>query len=112
MRAGAVASVLVSIGFLAGLPFDRIAGGLVLFLLVALIVFAVKDGGFRQVVSAGKRHSNGVAAPQPNPPLPKPPVFLYAPAICDVRSCPRPHAKDLGGRRQWGRHTRASGAPG
>ncbi len=39
------------------------------------------------------------------PPLPNPPLFLYAPAICDVRPCPRPHATGYGGRRQWGRQT-------
>ena len=44
MRTGAVASTLICAGFLAGPPFELIAGGLVLALLVWLGILVIRSG--------------------------------------------------------------------
>lgn len=44
MRAGAAGSALLCAGFLAGPPFDLVAGGCVLALLVVLAILMIRDG--------------------------------------------------------------------
>jgi len=44
MRAGAVASALICVGFLAGPPFDLISGGFVLALLAWLVFSVIRSG--------------------------------------------------------------------
>lgn len=44
MRAGAAGSALLCAGFLAGPPFEVIAGGCVMALLVGLVLLMMRDG--------------------------------------------------------------------
>jgi hypothetical protein len=58
-----------------------------------------------------RRGANLSEAGLPPSALSKGAFFLYAPRICDVRPCPRPHAKDRG-RRQWGRNAKGTAGRG
>jgi hypothetical protein len=46
MRAGAAASALIFVGLLMGPPFDQIAGGIILALVIWLAVLAIRSGSF------------------------------------------------------------------
>ena len=74
----------------------------------------LKPGTFRASFPTGHLKRTAATAPSQgplNPPLSIPPIFLYPPAICDVRPYLRARAKDWG-RRQWGRQLGEPGTPG